>query len=138
GQLVAVINSDGSATKYHYDAVGNITGIESIDSDELAILSFSPSHAGPVGSGCYPGCRFQRNGGKKYSQIQWCIRSPRISNRTLCVAHQNRRQCADIRVFWSHFRDGWRSDYNEFQRFHRYSHFITTVRGSPRQISLMN
>src|SRR5690625_1652113 len=47
GRLVAVVNSDGSATKYHYDAVGNVTSVESIDSGELAILSFSPSHAGP-------------------------------------------------------------------------------------------
>jgi len=50
GRLRAVTSSTGASSVYNYDALGNITSINSVPSGQLGVFSFTPNH-GPVGSG---------------------------------------------------------------------------------------
>jgi YD repeat-containing protein len=47
GRLIGVIAPDGQAAVYTYDAVGNITSIQSIAATSFALLSFSPQQGAP-------------------------------------------------------------------------------------------
>jgi YD repeat-containing protein len=49
GRLIMVIDADGNAAEYVYDAVGNILEIKRLTFSGLAILNFTPSQ-GPVGT----------------------------------------------------------------------------------------
>ncbi len=49
GRLTAVIDQNGDAATYHYDAVGNLTGITRTSAGSVAIFGFTPSGA-PIGS----------------------------------------------------------------------------------------
>jgi YD repeat-containing protein len=49
GRLVAVIDKDGNAASYSYDAVGNLLGISRQIPTQAAIIQFSPG-SGPVGT----------------------------------------------------------------------------------------
>ncbi|HEX2050194.1 MAG TPA: RHS repeat-associated core domain-containing protein [Actinomycetota bacterium] len=43
GRLVGVIDTDGAAARYDYDAAGNVTAIDRIAATELSILEFTPN-----------------------------------------------------------------------------------------------
>lgn len=49
GRLVGVIDSDGSAARYSYDKVGNITAIDRFSATDVSIIEFTPNSA-PGGS----------------------------------------------------------------------------------------
>src|SRR5262249_52661843 len=49
GRLVAVIDANGNAAVYNYDAVGNILSIARYTSSQVAVSSFTPK-LGPVGT----------------------------------------------------------------------------------------
>lgn len=49
GRLVAVIQPNGSAFIYDYDAAGNFTGISNVSDNKLRIIAFIPRR-GPVGT----------------------------------------------------------------------------------------
>ena len=49
GRLVAVIDVNGNAAEYSYDAVGNILSISRYTSSQVSIIDFSPE-SGPVGT----------------------------------------------------------------------------------------
>ena len=49
GRLVAVIDQNGDAAVYNYDAVGNLLSITRKSSGSVAILEFTPN-SGPVGT----------------------------------------------------------------------------------------
>jgi YD repeat-containing protein len=48
GRLVGVIDPNGDAAAYHYDAVGNLLGITRSTSTQVAIIDFTPD-GGPIG-----------------------------------------------------------------------------------------
>jgi len=50
GRLTAVIDKDGNAATYSYDAVGNLLSISRLVPTQTSIIQFSPS-SGPVGAG---------------------------------------------------------------------------------------
>jgi RHS repeat-associated protein len=47
GRLVGVIDADGSAARYSYDKVGNITAIDRFAATDLSIIEFTPN-SGPA------------------------------------------------------------------------------------------
>jgi YD repeat-containing protein len=49
GRLITVIDQNGDAATYQYDAVGNLTSITRTSAGSVAIFEFTPN-AGPVGS----------------------------------------------------------------------------------------
>src|SRR5262245_13863354 len=49
GRLIAVIDANGNAAVYNYDAVGNILSIARYTSSQVAIFAFTPRQ-GPVGT----------------------------------------------------------------------------------------
>lgn len=49
GRLVGVINTDGSAARYSYDKVGNVTAIARFTATQLSIVEFTPN-AAPAGA----------------------------------------------------------------------------------------
>jgi len=49
GRLIAVIDANGNAAVYNYDAVGNILSIARYNPTQIAIFSFTPGQ-GPVGA----------------------------------------------------------------------------------------
>jgi YD repeat-containing protein len=49
GRLVSVVDQNGDAATYHYDAVGNLTGITRTSTGTVAIFEFTPN-AAPIGS----------------------------------------------------------------------------------------
>ena len=48
GRLVGVIDANGDAAEYHYDAVGNLLSITRSSPTQVTIIDFSPD-AGPIG-----------------------------------------------------------------------------------------
>jgi YD repeat-containing protein len=48
GRLIGVIDQNGDAATYHYDAVGNLTGITRTSAGAVAIFEFTPN-AAPIG-----------------------------------------------------------------------------------------
>jgi YD repeat-containing protein len=49
GRLIGVVDAQGNAARYSYDAVGNILSISRIAAGQVAIINFTPS-SGPVGT----------------------------------------------------------------------------------------
>ena len=49
GRLIAVVDPAGDAAVYHYDAVGNLTGISRQSSALVSVIDFTPA-SGPVGT----------------------------------------------------------------------------------------
>ena len=47
GRLAAVTAPNGATVQYQYDALGNILGIQSVATGQLALFSFSPSQGAP-------------------------------------------------------------------------------------------
>jgi YD repeat-containing protein len=50
GRLVGVIDQNGDAATYHYDAVGNLTSITRTGPTQLAVIEFTPNAGGIGGS----------------------------------------------------------------------------------------
>jgi YD repeat-containing protein len=48
GRLVGVIDANGNAAAYHYDAVGNLLSITRTTANQVAIIEFTPD-SGPIG-----------------------------------------------------------------------------------------
>ena len=54
GRLVGVVDGQGNAAVYAYDAVGNILSISRITAGQVSIIYFTPS-SGPVGTAARAG-----------------------------------------------------------------------------------